>query len=141
MEWEIHFAMDVWDNWRLNLRRNKKAMALYLVVRHRLAEPSFKNNKWQDESDALLMSINTTQEIGEFCSEAQKQKQRVYIHRCGFPKLDIKPLICCSVSIAKVTIRNRQTEVQFEDQTQLNIKPRTPPPPVQHQNYYFAPPP
>src|SRR5271154_865741 len=118
--------MDVWGNWRLNLRRNKKAMALYLVVRHRLAEPSFKNNNWQDESDALLMSINTTQEIGEFCSEAQKQKQRVYIQRCGFPELDIKPLICCSASVAKVTIHHRQAEVQFEDQTQLNIKPRTP---------------
>lgn len=82
------------------------------------------------------MSIKTTSEIGEFCNKAQKQKQRVYIHRCGFPELDIKPLICCSVSIAKVTIRNRQTEVQFEDQRVINSRPTVRPKPG--DNYYFA---
>jgi len=114
-------------------------MSLYLVVRHRLAKPQSFKNVWQNESDALLMSIETTPEVGKFCSEAQKRKQRVYVHRCGCPSLGIRPMICCSVRVAKVIIDDGQTNVQFEDQRVINSRPAVRP--VRRQNNYFAPPP
>jgi hypothetical protein len=113
-------------------------MALYLVVRHRLADPTFEN-VWQDRSDDLLTSIQTTVEIGNLCAAEQALNLLVYIHRCGFEHCP--PTICCSVHVAEVAVIGGAIIVEFRDQTPLNIAPGAPPPPGQGQSYYHAPPP
>lgn len=114
-------------------------MALYLVVRHPLAPQAFQN-VWENE---LLMSIQTTLEIGNLCSEAMAENHWVYIHRCGHccGYEDYPPVICCSVHVANVAEIGGRIIVEFRDQTPLNIQPRTPPPPAEGQNSYEAPPP
>lgn len=114
-------------------------MALYLVVRHRLAQPQSFENVWQNESDVLLMSIKTTPEVGVFCRAAHMLQQRVYVHRCGYRDLGIRPTICCSVHVAEVRMTDGETEVQFQDQLPLAETPVVQPSPG--QNSYEAPPP
>jgi hypothetical protein len=114
-------------------------MALYLVVWHRLDKriPRPFENDWLD--DELLKSIRTTPKIGEFCDKANRQKHIVYIHRCFCRDPYSRSLICCSVRVAKVTIQDGQTEVQFEDQIVVKSRPTVRP--EQGDKYYFAPPP
>jgi hypothetical protein len=110
-------------------------MALYLVVRHRQNPNQPFHNIWLD--DELLKSIQTTPEIGEFCSKAKVQNHLVYIHRCGYE--DYSPVICCSAHVGDVAEIGGWIIVEFRDQTRLNITPPEPPL-VRGQNSYESPP-
>ena len=55
-------------------------MVLYLVIRHRKAKPSWKN-EWLD--DDRLRAIETTAEIGSLCENAKENGEQVFVHRCG----------------------------------------------------------
>jgi hypothetical protein len=50
---------------------NPMCETLYLIVRHRLAQPTFKNT-WKGKSDSLLTCITTTPEVAKSCSEGYK---------------------------------------------------------------------
>lgn len=112
-------------------------MALYLVVHHRQDPHQTFRNIWQN--DGLLTSIQTTLAIGELCSKEKDMNNRVYIHRCGCRTLGFRPMICCSVRVAEVTISHEQAEVQFEDQREVNCRTKVQPEPG--QSNYSAPPP
>jgi hypothetical protein len=113
-------------------------MALYLIVRHRLdkRKPPFEND-WFDNDNDRLMAIKTTPEIGELCGDAKKQRHLVYIHRCGCGDPHSRPMICSSAHIAKVTVSDGKTEVQFQGQKTINIRPVVRP--VRGQSFYHAP--
>jgi len=112
-------------------------MALYLVVWHRLDKrtPRPFENDWLDNE--LLKSIRTTPKIGELCDEAMRQKHIVYIHRCFCRDPYSRSLICCSAQIADVTVNNGETEVLFQNQKIVNVRPLKRP--VRGQNFYHAP--
>ena len=98
--------------------------------------PPFEND-WFDNDNERLKAIKTTLEIGELCKEASERKQAVYIHRCGCRDPYSRPMICCLAHVAKVTISNGETEVQFQNQRTLNILPVKRP--VRGQSFYLAP--
>ena len=115
---------------------NSKAMALYLVVRHRQNPHQKFENRWQD--DELLTSIQTTLEIGNLCITAKAQNQWVYIHRCGYNGYE--PMICCSVHVADVEEIGGWIIVEFRDQTRLRNSSPPKPPPDEGDNFYENPP-
>jgi hypothetical protein len=114
-------------------------MALYLVVWHRLDKrtPRPFENDWLDNE--RLKSIRTTPKIGELCDEAKRRKHIVCIHRCFCRDPYSKSLICCSAQIADVTFNNGETEVLFQNQNIVNVRPLKRPDPG--QCYYNNDPP
>ncbi len=72
-------------------------MNLYVVVHHQQDPVQNWANNWLD--DNRLESITTPAEIGEYCYDAMKNGERVFVHRCGWGSE--RPVVCCS---AKVTL-------------------------------------
>jgi hypothetical protein len=103
-------------------------MALFLVIRHPLDKriPRPFENEWLD--NGLLKSITTTPKIGELCDEVKRQNNIVYIHRCFCRDPYSKAMICCSAKIANVIVNKGKTEVLFENQKILNVRPLKRPP-------------
>ena len=112
-----------------------RAMSLYLVVHHRRDRNQTFVNSWLD--DDRLEAITTTVEIGQLCQDAQQTRQPVYVHRCGCADFDIRPTVCCSLSIVRVDSVDKRTKlVTFSEQHVMDMQP--PVTPLPGQSFYLA---
>ena len=108
-------------------------MPLYVVVHHEADEKQPWRNAWHNAD--LIEAIQTTNEIGALCCDAQAKKDRVYVHRCGWG--DFAPVVCCSAEVEDVAQIDRATVlVRFARPIPLGQKP--PKTPVKGQNFYLA---
>jgi hypothetical protein len=107
--------------------------SLYIVVHHPKDHSQPYSNAWLDGD--RLEAITTPTEVGALCDSARQKRERVYVHRCGWS--EVKPTICCSVSVARVDSIDSETKlVRFDNQQLLASAPRVPVRPG--QNFYFA---
>ncbi len=108
-------------------------MALYVVVHHRQDTNQPWVNSWLD--DERIEAIQTTNDIGSLCQEAQLHGEPVFVHRCAWA--ENLPSVCCSVKVAQaVPIDRRTFLVTFADPIPLCSVP--PVSPAKGQNSYLA---
>src|ERR1017187_5327247 len=120
---------------RSRIAMKSNTQRLYVVVRHKRDPDQSFVNSWLD--DERLEAITTTPEIGRFCLDAQQGGEAVCVHRCGWA--DVRPTVCCSVSVVRVdSVDKRTSLVSFGDQQVLDISPPVTPHPG--QCFYFAEP-
>ena len=110
-------------------------MNLYIVVRHRQDPKQKWANSWLD--DERLESITTSPEIGWMCNIAKEKGERVFVHRCGWGK--VQPVVCCSAIVLQSDKTNDQTTwfVTFGEQQVLDTP--TPIKPSPGQSFYMQP--
>lgn len=92
---------------------------LYLVVRHKLADPAYPN-KWSKATGSyLLENIVTTQAVLDECKKEQAANNRVYVHRCGTPRTPA--VIACTAQID--SIDEAKMLITFKDAQELILAP------------------
>lgn len=107
-------------------------MNLCIVVHHRNDPRQPWANSWVD--DDCIQVIQTTRAIGQFCSKAKEQNQKIFVHRCGWG--GIRPTICCEANVNRVDPIDKKTcIVTFCDAKTTDREPTAIP--GQGQNYYF----
>lgn len=107
-------------------------MNLYVVVHHRKDQNQPWANSWLD--DDCIQVIQTTKEIGQLCSSAKEQSQKVFVHRCGWG--NEKPIISCSVDVERVDSVDKKTSlVWFCNPEATHREPTTTL--FRGRNYYF----
>jgi hypothetical protein len=109
-------------------------MNLYVVVHHQQDPDQKWVNSWLD--DDRLESITTPAEIGEYCLNAMKKGERVFVHRCGWG--DASPIVCCSVKVIQSAdlYDNKTWLVKFGDPQILGTE--TPQAAYPGLNFYWA---
>ena len=106
-------------------------MALYVVLHHRSAESQPWANAWLD--DQLIEAIQTTNEIGVLCRQAEARKERVFVHRCGWG--ECPPVISCSAEVEDVgKIDGSTVLVRFSSAVTVGTEPSYRP--EKGQNFY-----
>lgn len=92
---------------------------LYLVVRHKSADPTY-TNKWKNLTGYyLLESIVTEPAVLEACKQELAANRPVYIHRCGTEQTP--PVIACSVQID--SIDQLTMTITFKNPKELILAP------------------